>query len=232
FRHWLATGRPRVTVKFAASLDGRVASGSGDSAWITGELARAHVHRVRDTIDVIMVGVGTVLADDPQLTARPDGAFPPDGRQPVRVIVDSLGRTPPTARALRQPGRTIIAHVPAAPSARLAALREAGAETVCVPEWEQRVDLAALIALLGERGLIDVQIEGGPTLAGSAFDRGVVDRVQAYLAPIIIGGAGAPAVRGRGAATMAHVWRLTNPALDRFGDDICITGDVARGEAQ
>ncbi|GIW09207.1 MAG: riboflavin biosynthesis protein RibD [Dehalococcoidia bacterium] len=225
FHKWVRTGQPLVIAKFAASLDGRIATRSGESQWITGAAAREHVHRVRDQLDALIIGVGTALADDPQLTARPGGHYPADGRQPLRVVVDSQLRLPPHARLLSQPGRTLIAHLDPAPAERAVALAATGAELLALPAQDGHVDLAALITELGRRGLLEVQIEGGSRLLGAAFDAGLVDAVSAYLAPIIIGGEDAlPAVGGQGVARIAAAWRIAHPRLEQLGSDILITG--------
>lgn len=227
----LATGRPEVTAKFAASLDGRIATRTGDSRWITGEDARRHVHHLRDIHDAIMVGLGTVRADDPLLTTRlPDAAAGAGGpHHPLRVIVDSAARMPTTAAMLRPgtPGRTLVAVGDAAPAERVTALRRAGAEVVRFPVPDGRVDLGALLDHLGALGFNSVLVEGGATLLGALFDSGLVDRVAAYIAPLVIGGNGAPAaVGGEGPAVLADVHRLHNVDVIRLGSDILMTGRV------
>jgi diaminohydroxyphosphoribosylaminopyrimidine deaminase/5-amino-6-(5-phosphoribosylamino)uracil reductase len=232
FRVWIRTGRPFVAAKFAASLDGKIAARPGLQGWISGEASRAHAHEVRDTIDAIVIGVGTALADDPQLTARPGGRFPEDGRQPLRVVVDSRLRLPPTAAMLRQPGATLVAHLAAAPAEPAAALRAAGAELLALPEWQGKVDLRALVDELGRRGMLEVLLEGGGALLGSAYELGLVDFQYAYLAPIILGGERAvPAVGGRGVETVEAGWRLLSPAVERLGSDILVSGWIAGREA-
>ncbi|MCS6801381.1 MAG: bifunctional diaminohydroxyphosphoribosylaminopyrimidine deaminase/5-amino-6-(5-phosphoribosylamino)uracil reductase RibD [Chloroflexota bacterium] len=231
FRVWIRTGRPFVAAKFAASLDGKIAARPGRHEWISSEASRAHAHNVRAMLDAIVIGIGTALADDPQLTARPGGRFPDDGHQPLRVVVDSHLRLPPTAALLRQPGATVVAHRADAPPERAAALRAAGAELLALPDWQGKVDLRALIDELGRRGMLEVLLEGGGALLGSAYELGLVDFQYAYLAPVILGGVDAvPAVGGRGVESVGAGWRLVNPTVERLGSDILVSGWIAGRE--
>ena len=224
----ITTGMPFVTAKFAMSLDGKIATRTGHSRWITGERARRHAHALRRSHDVIMVGINTVLADDPALTAR-DGRDRPYKRQPLRVVVDAKGRTPTTAQMLRQPGHTIIATSRRGAKA-LASLAEAGVEVLAFPERDGRVDLRMLLKVLGDRGVISVLVEGGGKLLGSLFDLGLVDKVAAFIAPTIIGGREAPSpVAGTGVGSMGEALRLSDAHTRRLGRDILITGYVQSG---
>ncbi|MBI4310272.1 MAG: bifunctional diaminohydroxyphosphoribosylaminopyrimidine deaminase/5-amino-6-(5-phosphoribosylamino)uracil reductase RibD [Chloroflexi bacterium] len=226
---FITTRLPFVTAKFAASLDGKIAARGGDSRWITGEAARREAHRLRAMSDVVMVGVGTVLTDDPQLTAR-DAQDAPLPRQPLRVVVDSQGRTLPSARLLREPGAALVAHA-RAPQERLRALQTAGAELVEACGEDGRVDLRRLLTLLGERQVTSVLAEGGGALLGSLFDGGLVDKVAAFIAPVVIGGTGAtPAVGGKGAETIAQALRLTGVEVRKVGLDVLISGYANRRE--
>ena len=216
-------GRPFVVAKYAMSADGKIAARSGDARWVTGAEARSHVHALRAQCDAIMVGIGTVLADDPRLTARDADGRPLD-RQPLRVVVDSAGRTPEGATMLLEPGHTIVACASPADGAaqRLAA---AGAETLSLPGPGGRVDLDALLAMLGERSMTSVLVEGGGTLLGSLFDLGLVDKVMAYVSPKIIGGDSAPGpVGGSGAARMADALSLGRARWQPVGDDMLLVG--------
>lgn len=225
---FITTGLPFVTAKFAASLDGKLAARGGNSRWITGEAARREAHHLRAISDAVMVGIGTVLADDPQLTAR-DAQDQPLSRQPLRVVVDSQARTPPSARLLRPPGSVLVACAQA-PRVRLRALRDAGAEVVKAAAGDGRVDLKALLQLLGQRGVTSVLAEGGSALLGSLFDLGLVDKVAAFIAPVIIGGAGGlPAVGGQGADSMAQALRLRNREVHPLGEDLLVIGYPTRG---
>ena len=186
---WLAAqrlGRPHVTWKLAATLDGRSAAADGSSRWVTGEAARADVHRLRGEVDAVLVGSGTVLADDPELTVRPD-----PGRQPLRVVLDRRGRTPAGARV--HPAVMLDA---AGPEAALA-------------------DLAA-------RGVVSVLLEGGPTVAAAFLRAGLVDRVVAYVAPVLLG-AGPAALGDLGVGTISGAHRLRLDDVSRFGDDVRLT---------
>ncbi len=219
-----ALGRPLVVVKFAASLDGRIAAVSGDARWVSGSAARAWVHDERAALDAIMAGSGTVLADDPLLTARP--AAGPARRQPLRVVVDGRGRTPPEARVLGPEAATLLAATAASPSAWREAVTAGGAEVLVLPPSDSGtgVALPALLAELGRRGVMSVLVEGGATLLGGLFDAGLVDLVHAVIAPVIIGGAAPAAVAGRGAWTMADARRLHQVTVEQLGADVCITG--------
>ncbi len=220
---FIQTGAPFVTAKFAASLDGKIATRTGDSRWITVEAARRQAHRLRSISDAIMVGIGTVLSDDPQLTAR-DEQGRPLPRQPLRVIVDSSGRTPTSARLLQGPGPVLLATAHASAD-RINALGNTGAEIAPLPSEATSVDLKALFKLLGQRDITSVLVEGGGTLLGSIFDQGLADKVVAFIAPVIIGGAGAtPAVGGHGVGEIADALRLTDVEVCRLGEDIMVVG--------
>jgi diaminohydroxyphosphoribosylaminopyrimidine deaminase/5-amino-6-(5-phosphoribosylamino)uracil reductase len=217
------TGLPFVIAKFAATLDGKIAAASGDSRWVAGEEARAWAHRMRTRIDAIMCGVNNVLLDDPQLTARPDGVAAE--RQPLRIVADSRGRTPPDARVLGPGGRTLMATTEASPAAWRAEVEATGAEVLMLPAGPNgRVDLPALLRTLGERGILSLLVEGGGVLHGSLFGAGLVDKVHAIIAPKIVGGTAYPAVAGTGAARMADALALRDIEVQRLGDDVLITG--------
>jgi diaminohydroxyphosphoribosylaminopyrimidine deaminase/5-amino-6-(5-phosphoribosylamino)uracil reductase len=218
----ITSGLPFVTAKFAASLDGRIATSTGDSQWITSQEARKEVHRLRGEHDAVMVGIGTALADDPLLTAR-DLAKPP-AQQPLRVVLDSRGRLPKDARMLGAPGPTLVAVAQIGPRRRRA-LENAGAEVAVLPDGRNRVDLTALLRLLGEREVSSILVEGGATLLGTLFDQRMVDRVVAFIAPVVIGGTRAPgAVGGNGAVTLANAMRLRDVEFQQVGEDVMVTG--------
>jgi diaminohydroxyphosphoribosylaminopyrimidine deaminase/5-amino-6-(5-phosphoribosylamino)uracil reductase len=230
FARHVNTGLPFVTAKFAMSLDGKIATATGDSKWITGSLARNLVHRMRREADAIMVGVNTVLADDPQLTVRNE-AGQPLTRQPLRVVLDSHCRTPASARMLREPGRTLIFTSAGASPARMKALEAAGAGLATSRLGaDHRVDPVPVIAELGRRNVVSLLVEGGGMVLGSLFDAGLVDKVYAFIAPMIIGGDAAPSpVAGQGAQNMAQAWRLQRTRFERIGVDWLITGYPDRG---
>ena len=224
---FITTGLPFVVAKFAASLDGKIATRTGDARWITGEAARREAHRLRTTADALVVGVGTILADDPQLTAR-DEQDTPMPRQPLRIIVDSTGRPPVTARLFQEPGPVLLVGS-RIPDERAKALREAGAEIVLLPAKGGGVDLKALLTLLGERDVVSIMVEGGGTLLGGFFDHGLVDKVVAFIAPLIIGGATAtPAVGGQGSDTLAGALHLQEVRTQILGEDLMVVGYPAR----
>ena len=209
------TGRPFVAAKFAMSLDGKISTVTGDSRWITGEAARRHGHRLRHMHDAILVGVNTVLEDDPQLTARDAG---PDARQPVRVVLDSNLRTPAGARVLGE--RTVIATT--------AGGHIDGAEVLQLPATDDgRIALEPLLDLLGRRDVISLLVEGGAETHASFLRAGLINKVYAYIAPKLIGGRDAPGpFGGRGAATLAEAQVLRDTELITLGDDLLVMGYV------
>ncbi|MFC2018269.1 bifunctional diaminohydroxyphosphoribosylaminopyrimidine deaminase/5-amino-6-(5-phosphoribosylamino)uracil reductase RibD, partial [Chloroflexota bacterium] len=218
---------PFVTAKFAMSLDGKVATKSGDSKWISGEESRRYVHCLRYVVDAIMVGVDTVIADDPRLTARAGKEGGRAEKQPLRVIVDSRARTPLDAQVFRMPGKTLIAVIEDVEPAKIRALSEAGADILCLPSKDGRVDLEELLIALGRREVANILVEGGATLFGSLFDQGLVDKLLAFIAPIIIGGGGAKSpVEGRGVGEISKAINLSRVAMERFGDDMLIKGYI------
>ncbi|GMU40708.1 MAG: bifunctional diaminohydroxyphosphoribosylaminopyrimidine deaminase/5-amino-6-(5-phosphoribosylamino)uracil reductase [Chloroflexota bacterium] len=223
YLHHRRTGRPLVLVKFAASLDGRIAAASGDSRWVSGPEARAWAHHERTRIDAIAVGSNTVLVDDPELTARPEGVADP--HQPLRVVFDSHGRTPPSARVLRGGGALLLT-TDAATEAWRAAVEAAGAAVERVTAGpDGRIDLGAALDLLGRRGVLTLLVEGGGTLLGAFFDQRHVGRLYAVIAPVIVGASTAPsAVAGRGAERMRDAPRLRDLTVQRLGDDTLIAG--------
>ena len=217
------TAMPLVTLKFAMSLDGKIATRTGDSKWITCEESRQYVHKLRAQSDAIMAGIGTVLADDPQLTAR-DSNDAPLSRQPLRVVVDSAGNMPTDATMLSQPGKTLVAVSEVGEDVR-DALESAGADVFPAPNGNGRVDLRALLAELGRREVTSVFVEGGGVLSGSLLDARLVHRVVAFVAPAIIGGDRAPSpVGGQGAALMSDAIRLSGVRIERFGSDVAVIG--------
>jgi diaminohydroxyphosphoribosylaminopyrimidine deaminase/5-amino-6-(5-phosphoribosylamino)uracil reductase len=233
YTKFITTGLPFVTAKFAVSLDGKIATKKGDSRWISAREARKYVHCLRYTSDAIMAGVNTMLADDPHLTSRCSGGKGGTARkQPLRVIVDGEGRTPLTARVFSEPGETLLALGRTATPKEKAAFAEVGAEILELPAAEGLVDLEGLLRALGEREITSVLVEGGGILFGSLFDQGLVDKVIAFTAPIIIGGAEAKtAVAGKGVDSVADSFRLERVRVEKLGDDLMVSGYVAaRGD--
>lgn len=223
FRKHTRTGRPLVLLKSAISLDGRVATAGGDSKWISGEASRALAHRWRAEADAVCVGIGTALADDPLLTARAAGAGA-DVRQPTRVVFDSGARLPLGSRLLASIGEAplVVVVSPAAASQRAEALREAGAELV-VCDGEPAARVAAALAELGRREITSLLLEGGPTLVGSFLDAREIDELRLFIAPILLGGAGArPLVAGEGAARIADATPALAVDSERSGEDLLV----------
>jgi diaminohydroxyphosphoribosylaminopyrimidine deaminase/5-amino-6-(5-phosphoribosylamino)uracil reductase len=221
------TGVPFVIAKFAATLDGKIAASSGDSRWVAGEEARAWAHQFRTKVDAIMCGVNNVLLDDPQLTARPGGS--PSERQPMRIVADSRGRTPPDAKVLGPGGKTIVATTDASPLEWRNALTAQGVEVMVLsPDPNGRVEMRELMPVLGERGVLSLLVEGGGVLHASLFAAGLVDKVHAIIAPKIVGGTAYPAVAGEGVAHMSEALQLRDIEVTRLGDDVAIVGYVER----
>jgi diaminohydroxyphosphoribosylaminopyrimidine deaminase/5-amino-6-(5-phosphoribosylamino)uracil reductase len=227
FARHVRTGLPLVTLKTAASLDGRVAAPDGSSRWITGEEARADAHRLRAAAGAIAVGVGTVLSDDPALTVRVPGYR---GRAPVRVVLDSKGRTPPGAAVLSDAAPTVIATTPSCARSTVASWEETGAEVWVIDQAEEdgRVSLPAVLQALGKREVQDLLVEGGPTLAGSAVRQGLVDRLVLYVAPKLIGGGGPGVLEGHGVPTLSEALAVEIVEVAAVGQDLKVVADVHR----
>jgi diaminohydroxyphosphoribosylaminopyrimidine deaminase/5-amino-6-(5-phosphoribosylamino)uracil reductase len=225
---WARDHRPTFTLKAAVTLDGKIATVGGEAKWITGAAARADGHRLRDRHDAILVGVGTVLADDPRLDVRDL----PGGRDPVRIVVDSRLRTPPRARLL--PGargvRTILATTAAAPAARERRLVAAGAEVWRIPGRGRRVDLRRLATRLAAAGLTSVLVEGGGEVHAAMLAADLADTLCLYVAPMVVGGPAPSWVGGRGqrALALAHRFVFDGPAIP-VGDDLRLTALRADG---
>lgn len=217
-------GLPWVTAKYAMSLDGKTATRSGDARWISGEESRRHVHALRDGVDAVMVGIGTVLADDPALTVRPP---PSDGRQPCRIVADTTLRLPVDSQlATSLAEGTIVAYVDRCAQRRKASLLEArGVELLPIAAGRDgRVDLCSLLKELARRGLNEVLVEGGGVLLASLLDERLIDEIACCIAPMVIGGNAAPTpVEGAGAQRIVDALRLELRTLERRGGDVWIT---------
>ena len=223
-------GRPHVTLKAAMTLDGRIADRHGESKWITGEDARAAAHRLRSESDAIVVGVGTVLHDDPALTVRLEGPWP---REPYRVVLDTRARTPVDARVIGAgtAARALVITAEDADPSRVAALAAAGATVVPVGSRDGRVDPRAALAALAEREVRAVLVEGGGEVHGAFVDAGLVDRVAVFIAPRLMGGRDAiPSIGGIG-LSLAGALRLGALEVSRLGDDLLVEADVPPGAA-
>ncbi len=225
------TGLPFVIAKFAASLDGKIAAASGDSRWVSGDEAREWAHVLRTRVDAILVGSSTVVVDDPLLTARPGGEEAE--RQPLRVIVDTRGRTPPMAQALTGDAATLVATGPDSPPEWRASLQARRAEVLPLPLAGDHLDVRALLEELGRREIVTLLVEGGGVILGAFFDAGLVDKVHAVIAPLIVGAADAPAaIAGEGAYRMADALRLREVTVERLGDDLLVTAYPQREETE
>lgn len=221
----IQTGLPFVIAKYAMSLDGKIATRTGDSRWITSEEARRWAHRLRSQADAVMVGVGTVLSDDPQLTAR-DARETPAPRQPLRVVVDSRGRTSPKAALFHQPGRSLVAVASDAARKTFQRIGE-GVDAIAFPGEDGRVDILSLLRYLGSREVTSVLVEGGGTLLGSLMDAALIDKVYAFVAPVLVGGREAPSpFAGTGVARMAESLRLQKVRVETRGPDVLFSGYV------
>ena len=224
FFHYIQTGRPYVILKYAMTADGKIATRTGASRWITGEEARRRVHQDRHRCAAIMVGVGTVLTDDPLLTCRMEG-----GRNPLRLVCDTHLRTPLTAQVVKTAGEipTCLATC-VTQEGRLAPYRDLGVQILPLPQGaDGRVDLAALVTLLGKMGVDSVLAEGGAQLHWGLVQAGLVNRVQAYLAPKLLGGQGAKSpVGGQGFPHPDQALSLSSPTLTRLGEDILLESEV------
>jgi len=213
-------GLPFVIAKWAMSLDGKTATRMGDSRWISSEPSRKLVHQVRGRMDAILVGAGTVLADDPLLTARPPGP-----RTPVRIVADEQARIPLYSQLVRTADQVplVVATTELAPAERRAAIAAKGAEVLVLPVQRGGVSLRALMSELGRRHMTNVLLEGGGELCAAALAAGLVDRLMVFVAPKIIGGRHAPTpVEGEGAATLARALQASDWTLRRVGDDALI----------
>ncbi len=223
FFHFIQTKRPYVVMKYAMTMDGKIATRTGASQWITGKAARQRVHQDRHRYSAIMAGVGTVLADDPLLTCRMEG-----GKNPVRIICDSRLRTPPDSRIVRTAREvpTILAAA-APPPERRKALEDAGCPVWDLPGPEGRVDLNALMDRLGAQGIDSVLLEGGGELNWAALHSGIVQKVQAYIAPKLFGGTAAKSpIAGLGVETPAQAVRLVRTTVTQIGEDFLLESEV------
>jgi diaminohydroxyphosphoribosylaminopyrimidine deaminase / 5-amino-6-(5-phosphoribosylamino)uracil reductase len=216
----LRLGRPLVTLKLASSLDGRIATRRGESRWITGPLARDRVHALRAVHDAVMVGIGTVLADDPQLNCRLPGM---SHRSPVRVVIDRYLRIPPTARlvATARQATTWVLTLPSADPARRQGLIDNGVTVIEVdPDGEGGIDFTVALAALGDRGVTRLLVEGGGQIAAALTRARIVDRLAWFHAPMLFGGDGIPAVAGFGLKVPADAPRFERLSTETIGDDL------------
>jgi len=223
---YIKTGIPFVIAKFAMSMDGKIATRTGDSKWITSEDARNYAHGQRHSVDAIMVGAQTIISDDPQLTAR--GYSGRCGRariQPLRVIVDGRGRVPTTARVFSEPGKTLVALAEGSFNKDILKKKREGTEYLVLKSDNGVIDIAELLKVLGQREITTVMIEGGSSLLGYVFDHKLVDKVLAFIAPIIIGGEEAKtAVSGRGVDKVKNALLLKDVRIEKFDNELLVSG--------
>ncbi|UJR80476.1 bifunctional diaminohydroxyphosphoribosylaminopyrimidine deaminase/5-amino-6-(5-phosphoribosylamino)uracil reductase RibD [Sandaracinus amylolyticus] len=220
--------RPLVVLKAAVTLDGRIATRTGDSKWITGDEARREAHRLRDRADAVMVGVGTVLADDPRLDVRMI-----EGRDPIRVVLDTHLRTPETAQLVAHGSSrpTWIVHGPDAPEERRDALRRDGVVLIEAPLEGDTVDVAWMLAELGRRDVMRLLVEGGGRVHGALLDRGLADRAEIFVAPVVLGDPEARPLAAMHDPPMqiASAFQLADLEIDRLGRDVRFRGRVTKG---
>ena len=235
FFHYIRTGTPYVVMKYAMTMDGKIACYTGDSKWVTGEESRAHVQTLRNHYKGIMAGIGTVLADDPMLNCRIEG-----GRDPIRIIADSHLRIPMDSQLVRTAGQQplIVACLPDADEEKAAQLQEKGVEVLRIPgvttaditeEQKEVISLPVLMKELGARKIDGILLEGGGQLNESALQAGIVDRIYCYIAPKIFGGAQAKTpVEGQGLTRAADAWQFNRIGMQEFGQDILLEYEKAQ----
>ena len=235
FFHYIRTGTPYVAMKYAMTMDGKIACYTGDSKWVTGEESRAHVQTLRNHYKGIMAGIGTVLADDPMLNCRIEG-----GRDPIRIIADSHLRIPMDSQLVRTAGQQplIVACLPDADEEKVAQLQEKGVEVLRIPgvttaditeEQKEVISLPVLMKELGARKIDGILLEGGGQLNESALQAGIVDRIYCYIAPKIFGGAQAKTpVEGQGLTRAADAWQFKRIGMQEFGQDILLEYEKAQ----
>lgn len=226
FFHYIRTKQPYVVMKYAMTLDGKIATYTGASQWITGEAARRKVHEDRNRYTAIMVGAGTVLADDPLLTCRVDG-----GRNPIRIVCDSRLQTPLDSQIVRTADTvpTILATC-VEDASRHHPYEDRGCRVIVLPEKDGHLSLPALAQRLGAENIDSILLEGGGTLNWSALEAGIVQKVQTYIAPKLFGGSCAKSpVAGTGVDIPSHAVKLLNSRIIRIGDDILIESEVEQG---
>jgi|Deesub1362A_J573_1020465.scaffolds.fasta_scaffold06467_4 diaminohydroxyphosphoribosylaminopyrimidine deaminase/5-amino-6-(5-phosphoribosylamino)uracil reductase len=219
---YITTKRPFVILKLAQSMDGRIATSRGESKWITGEKARQMVHRLRNEVDAVMVGIGTILKDNPSLDCRIKG-----GRNPYRVILDTRLSIPPDSRVLKHgDGKTIVVTTRGTQK-RIREIKATGSRVMIVRGKGGGVDIGALMDELGRMGIMSVMIEGGSSVGASALSEGVVDKVMFFIAPIIIGGVDAiPSIGGRSPLSLKDAIQIRQMRLRRVGGDILLEGYI------
>jgi len=220
---YIKTGKPLLVAKYAMTLDGKIATKSGDSKWVTGERSRAIVHTIRSQMDAIITAPGTIRVDDPLLTAR-DSQGIPLSRQPLRIVVDSHGRTPKEAKIFSQPGDILIATGSEEAAAQFLGMGD-NVSTLVVGNESGKVDLDKLLIELGNRGVLQIMTEAGETFLGALFDHQIPDQVMAFVAPSIVGGAESPSpVAGIGIEKIGDAFSIDNIVVDAIENDVLVRG--------
>jgi len=221
FCKYIVKKEPFIIVKAAATLDGKIATRDGDSKWISSETSRRWVHRLRNEVDGIVVGIGTILKDDPLLTARIRG-----GRDPVRIVLDSRLRIPENARVIEtEPSRVIIATTKASSQRKVERLERRGVRVLILKSRNERIDLKSFVARLGAMGFTSLMIEGGSEVNGSFLDEGLVDKLMLFVALKLIGDARAPGIfEGKGVSKIEEARPLKDVKVRRIGGDILVEG--------
>jgi len=226
FRKHARTGRPWVLFKSAMTLDGKVATRTGDSKWISGERSRGLAHRWRASVDAVVVGIGTALADDPQLTARPDGPPAELARQPRRVVFDTLARLPPGSQLVAAAGDVPLTVVASRAAARADtdALEAAGAQVLVATGENEPARVRSALDQLGALGVASVLLEGGPHLAGAFLDADEIDEIRLFLAPLLLGGSSArDPLEGQGVERISEALHALTFDCERIGEDMLIS---------
>jgi diaminohydroxyphosphoribosylaminopyrimidine deaminase / 5-amino-6-(5-phosphoribosylamino)uracil reductase len=229
FVNYITRKRPFVTMKAAMTLDGKIATRTKASRWISGERSREFGHRLRHQADAIMVGIGTLTADNPSLTTR----LPEGGRDPLRIVVDSRAKTPLTAKVIMEkPENTLLVVTDQAAEGQVEALRQAGASVIVLPAGpDGRVPLNLMMDELGRRQITSLLVEGGSSLNYSLLEGGMVDKVYFFVAPLLFGGDTAPSpVGGAGVAGVEEAWRVRDMEVSHYDNDILITGYISYRE--
>jgi diaminohydroxyphosphoribosylaminopyrimidine deaminase / 5-amino-6-(5-phosphoribosylamino)uracil reductase len=226
FRKHSRVGRPWVLFKSAMTLDGKVATRTGDSKWISGEDSRELAHRWRASVDAVVVGIGTALADDPQLTARPDGLLAELPHQPRRIVFDTLGRLPPSSQlvsaAAEIPLTVVVSR--AAAHADTDALEAAGVQVLVATGENEPARVRSALDQLGALGIASALLEGGPHLAGAFLDAGEIDELRLFLAPLLLGGSAArDPLEGKGVERISEALRALTFDCERIGEDLLIS---------
>ena len=230
YRHWVRAKRPYVILKAGMTLDGQIATSSGEAKWITSKASRREAHQLRSQVDAVLVGVGTVRSDDPSLTARVGTQLKRLAKkQPLRVVVDSRLRTPLNANVLRRldGAPTLVATTRAAPAARRRTFERRGIEVVVVPHVNRKVSLPALLRELGKRGITSLLVEGGAEINSAMLKAKLVQRIRLYVAPSLLGGSDAKGmIGGKSPGRLAGALKLKHVSTRSLGGDLVVEGEL------